>query len=266
MRRRSGPTPRARDAARSSAQELAWEAMNARAQGDVERMCAMCLKAIEVHEACLDAHLMLIRHSEITLDERIEGQMALLGVGVEDLGMRFLDEHAGHLWDELECRPLLRVMSSLAADLVATRCAAGYDSAIGIGVELLRLDHDDHLGMRTVLGPLYLARRRFEDAQALLERFKDCTLLSLGWTRVMLAFATDGERAAARLLGAVIAANEFAPALVSGKRRNPGRVINSYTLGSEDEALMAVDCLAPALRAMPAFRKWLRQAGPGPAR
>lgn len=42
----------------------------------------------------------------------------------------------------------------LAADLVATRCAAGYDSAIGIGAEMLPRYQDDHLGMRMVLGPI----------------------------------------------------------------------------------------------------------------
>lgn len=74
--------------------------------------------------------------------------MALLSVGVADLGVRFPDEDAGHWWDELEGRPILRVMSSLAADMVVTRCTDGFDSAIEIGAEALRLDRDDHLGTR----------------------------------------------------------------------------------------------------------------------
>jgi hypothetical protein len=48
--------------ARQTAQDFAWEAMEARAKGDEELMLALCATASVLHRGCVDAQSMLIDH------------------------------------------------------------------------------------------------------------------------------------------------------------------------------------------------------------
>ncbi|MBU3729862.1 MAG: hypothetical protein FGM37_11550 [Phycisphaerales bacterium] len=54
--------------------------------------------------------------------------------------------------------------------------------------------------------------------------------------------------------------NGFVAACMRGPLRRRRYRAASYLAGSEEEAEMAIDCLRPALRAIPSFRKWLRSA------
>lgn len=247
-------------AARREAQKLAWDAMEARDAGRLDVMIELCGRAIEIHEVCIDAHLMLLEVRPLPQDARIAILMELVARGARDLGRQFLSEHEGAMWDELEGRPLMRAMATLFGELVATGRTEGYDEAIALGEDMLRADTDDHLGMREVLGPVYLARRQWDDARRLLARFDGCSLLPLEWTRLMLVFATEGADAASMLLPGITARNGVVAVRMRGSLRRRRYRAASYLAGSEEEAEMAIDCLRPALRAMPSFRKWLRSA------
>ena len=85
------------------------------------------------------------------------------------------------------------------------------------------------------------------------------------WGRVLLAFITEGEEAAARLLPEAAACNLHAVGYLSGATKIPKGELGAINVGGKTEAIDAAESLEPAMRANPAFRKWLRAAGGGGA-
>jgi hypothetical protein len=81
------------------------------------------------------------------------------------------------------------------------------------------------------------------------------------WGRVLLAFATEGEVAAAKLLPEAVAQNPHALRYMSGAAKIPKEDFSVIRVGGKTEAIDAAESLEAALRANPAFRKWLRAAG-----
>lgn len=250
---------------RQTAQDFAWEAMEARAKGDEELMLALCATASVLHRGCVDAQLMLIDHFVGQSDKRVLLFTKAVEIGVEDLveqfGAKFLAEHMGDMWLELEARPTLRAMSELSFAYEAVGTPESYDRAIAVAEEMLRWDGEDHIGARCLLIGWYLGRGRHDDARVLLARFEDDGLLSMMWGRVLLAFITEGEAAAAKLLPEVVAQNPHALGYMSGAVKIPKEDFSAIQVGGKTEAIDAAESLESALRANPAFRKWLRAEG-----
>jgi hypothetical protein len=71
--------------ARQTAQDFAWEAMEARAKGDEELMLALCATASVLHRGCVDAQSMLIDHFVGQPDKRVLLFTKAIEMGVEDL-------------------------------------------------------------------------------------------------------------------------------------------------------------------------------------
>jgi hypothetical protein len=255
--------------ARQTAQDFAWEAMEARAKGDEELMLALCATASVLHRGCVDAQSMLIDHFVDQPDKRVLLFTKAVEIGVEDLveqfGAKFLAEHMGDMWHELEARPTLRAMSELSFAYEAVGTPDAYDRAIAVAAEMLRWDGEDHIGARGLLIGWYLGRGRHNDARALLTRYEDDGLLSMMWGRVLLAFITEGEEAAARLLPEAAAGNLHALGYLSGATKIPKGELGAINVGGKTEAIDAAESLELAMRANPAFRKWLRVAGGGGA-
>ncbi|MCX5650071.1 MAG: hypothetical protein NTU45_01570 [Planctomycetota bacterium] len=254
---------------RRVAQEFAWEAMEARAGGEAELMLALCATASVLHRGCVDAQAMLIDHFVDQPGKRVLLFTKAVEIGVEDLveqfGAKFLGEHMGHMWHELEARPTVRAMSALAMAHGAVGTPESHDRAIAVAEEMLRWDGEDRLGIRGPLIGWYLGRGRHDDARALLARFEDDGLLSMMWGRVLLAFITEGEEVAASLLPEVAVCNSHAIGYLSGVKKIPKGDFSLIELGGKNEAIETADSLEAAMRANPAFRKWLRAAGGGGA-
>ena len=255
--------------ARRLAQEFAWEAMEARSAGHEEEMLALCATASVLHRGCVDAQSMLIDHFVGQSDKRVLLFTKAVEIGVEDLveqfGAKFLAEHMGDMWLELEARPTLRAMSELSFAYEAVGTPDAYDRAIAVAEEMLRWDGEDHIGARGLLIGWYLGRGRHDDARALLTRYEDDGLLSMMWGRVLLAFITEGEEAAARLLPEAAACNLHAVGYLSGATKIPKGELGAINVGGKTEAIDAAESLELAMRANPAFRTWLRAAGGGGA-
>ena len=255
--------------ARQTAQDFAWEAMEARAEGDEELMLALCATASVLHRGCVDAQSMLIDHFVGQPDKRVLLFTKAVEMGVEDLveqfGAKFLADHMGDMWLELEARPTLRAMSELSFSYEAVGTPDAYDRAIAVAEEMLRWDGEDHIGARGLLIGWYLGRGRHDDARALLTRYEDDGLLPMMWGRVLLAFITEGEQAAAKLLPETVARNLHALGYLSGATKIPKGELGAFNVGGKTEAIDAADSLALAMRANPAFREWLRAAGGGGA-
>lgn len=244
------------------AQDLAYQAMQAAAAGRVEEACDLCSRAIALWEACLDAHLLLLRHVEMPLPERIDLLRHLVAVGLEDLGERFVLENAGMLWLDIDGRPLMRALGTLATTLPESRAKGALDEAIETAETMLELDGEDHLGIRGSLAVWFIARQRWEDLRALLSRFEECGMLELAWARVILAFETEGADAATAVLRDAMNANRHAVDYLLGRRRHRGPLPAIIEWRGESEAVLAAHQFRPAWPSIPQFRKWLEKGVP----
>lgn len=267
--RRSGPAPGVRPKSskvedrRYAAQELAYRAMDAFGAGTFEEAYQLCLEAIGLWPACLDAHLMLFQMVEVPNRDRIEMLRELVGLGMTDLGEKFVVEHMGMLWMQIEARPVLRAFLLLATSLSESRAKGALDEAIHTAETMLTLDEEDHLGVRGPVAAWYIARKRWQELRELLELFEGSHTLELTWAAVALAFATEGEAAAARALPEALLANPFALDYLTGRRRRRGPLPPIIEWRGDTEAILAAHHLRPALRAMPEFKTWLQSQKPG---
>ena len=247
---------------RDAAQQLAYRAMEAFGAGRLEDACQLCLDAVGLWEACLDAHLMLMHIVEMPNRDRIGLLRPLIDLGMSDLGKRFVVENMGSLWLHIEARPVMRAFLLLATSLSESRAKAALDEAIHTAETMLTLDEEDHLGVRGPLAAWHIARKRWDDLRELLEQFAECGMLELAWARVILAFATEGEEAATRTLPETLLANQFALDYLSDRRRHRGPLPPLIEWRGESEAIFAAHHLRPALRAIPEFKTWLRTLKP----
>jgi tetratricopeptide (TPR) repeat protein len=130
--------------------------------------------------------------------------------------------------------------------------------AIGHYQELLRLNPNDNQGVRDVLLPALLATGRDGEAGVLLQQFEDDVSAAWKYGWALWAFRREGDSQLARdRLREAVRANRHVPKYLSGKAEWPGPLPASYTLGSEEEAVICADELGDAWRATPGAERWL---------
>lgn len=247
-----GPYPR------QEAQELAWDAMEALADEDVEGATAKCRQALDHYPDCVDARLMLAEIEIDDLDQYIDEVRETVTAGEYDLGSEYFENEQGNFWLIYETRPLMRAMESLALALVERGTQAAVDEAIAVMEEMLELNPNDNQGVRDVLVGCHLQQKRYADAAALLERYDDDWLATMAWARVLLAHATGDEAEAGRLLEAARARNPHVELYLTGRKRRPRDRPAYYSPGDEAEAVFCADHLWEAWKRHPAAKRWLK--------
>jgi tetratricopeptide (TPR) repeat protein len=232
------------------AQDLAYRAAEARGR----RRIQLARKALELSPDCADAYVLL---AEQAGDAETARALYAQGVaaGERALGPRIFEESAGHFWGIIQTRPYMRARFGLA------RCLEDLgrnEEAIGHYQDLLRLNPNDNQGVRDVLLPALLAAGRDGEAGGLLQRYEDDSSAAWQYGWALWEFRREGDNRLARerLRGAV-RANRYVPKYLTGKVEWPGPLPESYTFGSEEEAVICSDELGKAWRQTPGAESWL---------
>lgn len=241
------------------AQDLADAAMDASGR----RRIQLARKALEVSPDCPDAYGVL---AEASLDPERALELYREGVaaGERALGPEALEEHAGSLWGWVGARPYMRVRFGLGQcleDLGRT------EEAIVHYADLLRLNPGDHQGVRYRLLPALLVTGRDDEAGALLGQFDDGMATWL-YGRALWTFRREGDSAAAReQLREAGRANRRVAKYLTGEVDEPDELPESFTLGSEEEAVICTGELGEAWAVTPGAEEWLsRRAASRPRR
>jgi len=250
-----------RERKRNQAQEIMWDAMEAASYDDVAKAKTLCKRALDIYPDCVDA-LTMLAELECELDqEYVEKLREAVEAGRRDLGPECFKDDRGHFWGLIETRPFMRVMAQLGHALLDWGTRDQVDEAIGVFEEMLELNPNDNQGVRDLLAASYLARKRHDDASALFDRYPDDWLAAPAWAKVLLAFATKGEDAAAARLAEARARNPHVEAYLTGRKRRPREGASAYSPGDESEAVFCADTLWEAWKAHPKAKKWLKEAG-----
>jgi hypothetical protein len=125
---------------------------------------------------------------------------------------------------------------------------------------MLRLNPNDNQGIRYVLAGYLLEADQDSDLSALLKKYKADSSAWWVYSRVLLAFRTQGPgSAASRYFARAIAANPHVPAYLLSTKKMPARLPEFYSPGAEDEAICYVTEGGSAWRRTEGALDWLRQ-------
>ena len=241
---------------REQAQDLAWQAMEYCGHDD-DKAAKLCREALGIYPECVDALHMLADIESQWQRDFTAGIRKAIEAGRRELGEEFFRENKGHFWGLIETRPFMRAMGALAEALAGNEYHL--DEAIAVHKEMLDLNPNDNQGIRYGLLGCYLAKKRYHDAQALLEQYLDEVSAFFLWGKVLLDYATEGEAKASESLREARKENPQVEKYFFPRKQKPRERLECYSPGDESEALACAQLLHVAWKAHSAARKWLQQ-------
>lgn len=226
--------------ARDEAQQWAFEAMEATSEAQARKLAK---RALRLDPDCLDALVVLADLDAHTQREMIEALQKAVAAGERSLGEKFIRENKGDFWLLLETRPYMRAMERLAALLRGEGIRL---DAIGVYRRMLELNPNDNQGVRDPLLGLYLETGDLKGAREVLEEYKEDASANFAWARVLERFLSADQPGAAAALKIARKANRFVELYLSGQKGIPKEMPEMYSLGSDEEAVLVLDNMAPA--------------------
>jgi len=232
---------------KEQAQELCFQAFDTHGRRQVQ----LARQAIEIDPDCADAHVILAEQAG-TLEDEIQHFLRGLQAAERALGPACFAENSGHFWGITETRPYMRARFGLAQSLTA---AGRIDEAMTHYHEILRLNPEDNQGVRYVLLPQLLAAGLDVEAARLLKTYNEDSAI-WAYSRALLAFRLSGLSAPAeRELRHAIRINSYVPELLCSEEPIPRP--SHYSLGSFEEACVAVEELRPAFEVTSGALHWV---------
>jgi tetratricopeptide (TPR) repeat protein len=247
------------------AEEIMYDAWESPSRS---RRVKMALEALKLSADCADAFNLLAEEGAESLEETLELYTMGVEAGERALGKKGFKEYAGHFWGFIETRPYMRARFGQA---YALRRLGRTEEAVGHFTEMLRLNPGDNQGIRYLLLPLLLELGRDDDAEKLHRRYDDDGMASWMYTRALLDFRKKGDGVLSRAsLAEALKANSHVPAYLTGRKKPPRALPETYGIGNEDEAVICVHECGAAWSATPGALAWLAAAAPalqaGPAK
>ena len=239
---------------RDKAEALVDEAYDARGR----RAVLLARQALEAWPDCAEAYSLLASRAfetEAALDLYAQAMAAAeraMGPGV------FSEEaeEAGSFWEIPETQPYMGARLGYAETLVKL---GRLEEAAEHFQEMLRLNPKDTQGVREALVNVLTALDRDEEAQALLDRFREDDSTLMGFPRALLRFRREGDSTEARrCLKHALRANRFVPGLLLRTRQMPAPV-PIYSPGTEGEAAIYFALSHETWEKTPGALDWLRE-------
>jgi hypothetical protein len=222
---------------------------------DGDRQTALARQALAVWPDCADAYVLLAGQAP-TRQEALRLYEQGVAAGERAIGPQAFRDAVGHFGGLLPTRPYLRARLGLARSLWA---AGRRGEAVQHLQALLRLNPDDHQGVRYTLAAFLLALDRDDDLARLLERYPGETSATWAYTRALLAFRHGGDTPQARqLLQQAKQTNKDVPEYLLGRKSPPEDRPAYYRLGDESEALNYAGGFLAGWRDTPGALAWVR--------
>lgn len=197
------------------AQEIAWEAL----QYDGRKSVNLARKALKICRDCSDAHLVLA-HAAAEKRKFAEARLLFdeaLAAAKRVVSAETLEQYAGDIWAVPHLRPYLRVCQERSMFIWYNEEGNREEAISGMN-ELLRLDPDDHLGVRYALISWLLAMGRLKDVERLFREYPEDGSVHWAYSRALLTYRKSGPgEKATELLRKAFKVNPFVPLLIIGQ-------------------------------------------------
>lgn len=239
------PTPR------DKAQDLVYDAWE---ESSAKRREEMARRALELWPDCADAYCVLAETAKSAAEERRLLEAAV-SAGERAIGPEPFQEDVGRFWGIYSTRPYMRARFLLAGLLWDQD---EQEAAIKHARELLRLNPNDNQGVRYSLVGWLLAAENNRGAVVLLDRYDDTTA---GWlyARALLEFRTWGDSDRTReTLESAFRSNAILPEYLIALRPGPDELPDSFSHGTDDEAMIVLRDLGEVWQASVGALDWLR--------
>jgi len=234
------------------AQDIIYDAWEI---NDSKRRVALARKALEISPDCADAYVLLAEETASSLAEALNLYRQGVEAGERALGRDAFEEDVGHFWGVLETRPYMRARAGLAQCLWAS---GKHDEAIQHYKGMLRLNPNDHQGIRDLLMPRLIEMGRDEEAEALFNEYLDDGMASRIYSRALLDFRKMGDSDISRKsLAAAVKKNKHIPAYLVGQKKMPRSLPEYYSSGAETEAVFYTKENLEAWKITPGALGWL---------
>ena len=240
--------------AQEEAQDLAYQAMEASSR---KQAIALARKALAKDGDCVDALVVLNDATSETEEQAIAGLEKAVAAGARSLGQKFFHENTGHFWGFVEARPYMRARMQLAGVLQG---AGRIAEAISHYEAMLNLNPNDNQGVRDILINCCLETKDLEGARRILRKYSGEIGVTFAWAKVMERYLSGDLPGAGRALSEAQKQNRFVELYLTGQKRFPGEMPSMYSLGSEEEALIALQLMAGPVKAHPEMLAWITAA------
>ena len=231
------------------AQDICYEAFEAFGR----RRKLLARRALSIDPDCADAYVVLADEAS-TLTKAIELYRRGVNAGRRTLGPGTFRKLAGDFWTEKRTRPYMRALFGLADTL---HRAGRPGEAVEHYRQLIRLNPDDHQGVRHYLLPALIETGQDGAAAKLLDQYRgerDTTWL---YCRALLAYRRYGDGPeASKALTDALGANEYVPDYLLGVLEPPAPPV-SVEPGTEEEAILVAQECGHAWEATPGALPWL---------
>jgi hypothetical protein len=234
------------------AQDLVYDAFECRGRKQIQ----LARKALEICRDCADAYVVLAERCSDILKAK-ELYEKGVAAGERALGKEFFEEEeAGNFWGILQTRPYMRARLGLAQCLEES---GQLEEAAEHYRELLRLNQGDNQGARHLLLACLLERNANDEAEQLLKKYKDDKALAIGsYALALLTFRRKGDTATARRhLQNALTVNKYVPKYLLQDKEFPMSFPSSYSISSEEEAIICADMLIDAWDDTAGAIEWL---------
>lgn len=233
------------------AQELAYRAMEATTR---TRALTLAQQALAKDPDCVDALVTVAEASARCIEDLITGLEKAVSAGERSLGAQCFEENKGHFWGILETRPYMRARQQLA-DLLLD--AGRVTEAISQFEALLELNPNDNQGVRDILLGCYLVGDDLDGARHLLRAYEEDVSAVFNWGRTLERVLSGDFKGAEHALKHARNHNRFVELYLTGKKKLPRAMPDSYSFGSEEEALICIESMGEAWAAHPEGLIWL---------
>lgn len=230
------------------AQDMIYDAMD---MDSGRGRLSMAEAALKVYSNLSDAWIILAEEKAKSPEEGLEYLRKAVEVGEKHLGKKYFKENEGHFWMEIDSRPYMRAKAFLGQALWDLDHK---DEAIAHFKDCLRLNPNDNQGIRYLLMPCLLAVNDLDGCELILKQFKDEGTAQFNYNKTLYYFKKYGSESkkAITQLNKSVDRNKFIPSYIIGKIKMPSQIPGSYSMGSEEEAIIYAD---------EAFQVWIQTPG-----
>ncbi|SDE65823.1 helix-turn-helix, Psq domain [Paenibacillus sp. UNCCL117] len=241
---------------REMAQELLYTAMGT---ASAQEAAKLAHAALELHPHSADAYVVLARH---TSDAGEKKRLLAEGIaaGEQDLAGGELLGGDSALWSRAEVRPYLRAKLAYAEACWELKESA---EAAGQLEELLKLNPTDEQGARHLLLAAYLEQDRLDEAEQLLDTFREDQSVAFAYDRLLYAYKKLG-RATAELNAPYLQAKRHNPHVLDfffGGKPLPKPGSGTTKSAAEEEAVIYVTTHIRLWIKLPELLVWLYKQG-----
>lgn len=242
-----------------SAQEHAFDAMEAMGEGDYDAAEAAAIKALDLNSNCIDALHILAQLGSKDEEDFVENLRLTVARAERALGKKYFRNNTGYFWGMLETRPYMRARADLAQALYQR---GDRSEAIEHIEEMLQLNPNDNQGLRYLLLGWYLEAENVAGGQQLFDEYPEESSAVFAWGRLLLALLTKDLDMAPELLAEARECNRHVEPFLTGRKRLPKKRTGFYSPGDSSEAVMCMDEIGAAWKQVPHAIKWLKQQKP----